>query len=381
MKFFHLSDLHLGKRVNEFSMIDNQADILQKIVMLAKENNPDAVLIAGDVYDKSMPTVEAVQLLDRFLVWLNELNIAIFMISGNHDSVERVAFGADLLKHSNVHIVRSYNGKIKPITLKDVYGNLNIWMMPYLKPSLVRGFFPERTVDTYSDAVSAALSNIVIDTTSRNILVAHQFITGAKISEGSEEISVGGLENVEGSLFNAFDYVALGHIHRPQNMGRETMRYCGTPLKYSFSEINQRKSITVVEMGAKNEIAISELPLIPYHEMREVRGTYDEIMNRSFYRGIDTESEYIHIVLTDEHDEPDALAKLRNIYKNIISFKYDNKRTQTSTTFDNISNLDKKSPEELFGELFTAQNGQPMSEQQEKYVRNVFATIWEEANV
>jgi len=380
MKFFHISDLHLGKRVNEFSMIDNQSDILQKIVLLAKENKPDAILIAGDVYDKSMPTVEAVQLLDRFLVWLNGLGITVFMISGNHDSAERVAFGADLLKYSNVHIVQSYNGKMKPIALSDEYGNINIWMMPYLKPSLVRGFFPEKTIDTYSAAVSAALSNIAIDTAARNVLVAHQYITGAEVSEGSEEISVGGSENVDRSLFNAFDYVALGHIHRPQNMGRETMRYCGTPLKYSFSEINQQKSITVVEMGAKNEITISELPLIPDHEMREVRGTYDEIMNRNFYREIDTEKEYVHIVLTDEHDEPDALAKLRNVYKNIISFKYDNKRTQTSTSFDGVSNLDKKSPVELFSELFTVQNGQPMNEQQDKYVRDLFAIIWEETN-
>ncbi len=380
MKFFHISDLHLGKRVNEFSMIDNQSDILQKIVVLAKENKPDAVLIAGDVYDKSMPTIEAVQLLDRFLVWLNDLEIAVFMISGNHDSAERVAFGADLLKHSNVHIVQSYNGKMKPITLEDEFGSINIWMMPYLKPSLVRGYFSEKTIDTYSSAVSAALSNIELNSSLRNVLVAHQFVTGAEISEGSEEISVGGSENIDGALFNAFDYVALGHIHRPQSMGRETMRYCGAPLKYSVSEINQQKSVTVVDMGEKGSINISELPLTPHHEMLEVRGTYDEIMNRSFYREIDTEKDYIHIILTDEHDEPDALVKLRNIYKNIISFRYDNKRTQTSTSFESISDLDKKSPVELFGELFAVQNGQAMNEQQEEYVRDLFATIWEEAD-
>ncbi|MCL2509108.1 MAG: exonuclease SbcCD subunit D [Oscillospiraceae bacterium] len=377
MKFFHISDLHLGKRVNEFSMIDNQSDILGKIAALAKENRPGAILIAGDVYDKSMPTVEAVQLLDRFLVWLNELDIAVFMISGNHDSVERVAFGADLLKRSNVHIARSYDGRMEPITLSDEFGGIHIWMMPYLKPPLVRNFFPEITVDTYSAAVSAALSNIELDAASRNILIVHQFVTGAEISEGSEEISVGGSENVDGSLFDAFDYVALGHIHRPQHIGRETMRYCGTPLKYSFSEINQRKSVTVVEMGGKGDIKISELPLIPCREMREVRGTYDELMDRGFYRGIDTEKDYIHIVLTDEHDEPDALAKLRNVYKNIISFRYDNKRTQAGAAFEITSDLDKKSPPELFGELFAAQNGQPMNGRQEEYVRDLFAAIWE----
>ena len=380
MKFFHISDLHLGKRVNELSMIDNQSDILQKIVALAKENKPDAVLIAGDVYDKSTPAVEAVQLLDRFLVWLNGLNIAVFLIPGNHDSVERVAFGADLFKNSNVHIVQSYNGKMKPVTLKDEFGDINIWMMPYLKPSLVRGHFPERTIETHSDAVAAALCNIELDSASRNVLIAHQFVTGAELSEGSEELSIGGLESVDGSLFNSFDYVALGHIHRPQSIGRKTMRYCGTPLKYALSEINQQKSITVVEMGEKGEVTLSELPLNPDHEMREVRGTYNELMARSFYRGIDTDKDYIHITLTDEHDEPDALAKLRNVYKKIIGFKYENTRTQTSTTFESISNLDKKLPVELFGELFIAQNGQPMNEQQEEYARDLFMRIWEDAN-
>ncbi len=380
MKFFHISDLHLGKRVNEFSMIDNQSDILQKIVVLAKEHKPDAVLIAGDVYDKSTPIIEAVQLLDRFLVWLNELKIAVFMVSGNHDSVERVAFGADLLRHSNVHIVQSYKGKTTPVMLRDDFGDVCIWMLPHLKPSLVRGFFPEKSIDTYSSAVAAAISNIDISIAQRNVLITHQFITGAEISEGSEEISVGGSENVDGALFNAFDYVALGHIHKPQWIGRETMRYCGTPLKYSFSEIAQQKSVTVVEMKRKGEVIIEELPLTPYREMLEIRGTYDEIMNRSFYRNIETDKDYIHIVLTNEHDEPDALAKLRNVYKNIISFRYDNKRTQSSATFESVSDLNKKAPAELFGELFTIQNGQPMSGQQEEYVRSLFAEIWEGAN-
>jgi len=276
--------------------------------------------------------------------------------------------------------VQSYNGNIMPITLNDKFGGVNIWMMPYLKPSLVRGYFPERTVDTYSDAVSAALSNIGLDAASRNLLIAHQFVTGAEISEGSEELSVGGSDNIDGSLFNAFDYVALGHIHRPQNMIRETMRYCGTPLKYSLSEINQQKSVTVVEMRKKGEVIISQIPLVPPHEMREVRGTYDEIMSRNFYSGIDTENDYIYIILTDEHDEPDALVKLRNIYKNILSFKYDNKRTQASMTFENISDLDNKKPAELFNELFAIQNGQSMNGQQEEYVRDLFAKIWEGSN-
>jgi len=376
MKFFHLSDLHLGKRVNEFSMLEDQRDILQKIVVLAKKNKPDAVLIAGDVYDKSMPIVEAVQLLDRFLVWLNELGITVFIVSGNHDNAERVAFGAELLKNSSVHIVQSYNGKIAPVTLSDGYGDINIWMLPYLKPSLIRRHFPDRDVNTYSDAISAALSNANLDISARNVLIAHQFVTGAITSE-SEEISVGGSENVDGSVFDGFDYVALGHIHRPQQICRETIRYSGTPLKYSFSEASHTKSVTVVDMDGKGEIKITELPLAPLRDMREVRGTYNEIMNRNSYRGTNTD-DYIHIVLTDEQDEPDAISKLRNVYPNLMRLEYDNKRTQAASSFETVASTEKKTPSQLFGELFEMQNGQPMSEDQSKYVTNLFNEIWEE---
>ena len=376
MKFFHLSDLHLGKRVNEFSMLEDQWDILQKIVVFAKEHKPDAVLIAGDVYDKSMPIVEAVQLLDRFLVWLNELGITVFIVSGNHDNAERVAFGAELLKNSSVHIVQSYNGKIAPVTLSDGYGDINIWMLPYLKPSLIRRHFPDRDVNTYSDAISAALSNANLDISARNVLIAHQFVTGAITSE-SEEISVGGSENVDGSVFDGFDYVALGHIHRPQQICRETIRYSGTPLKYSFSEASHTKSVTVVDMDGKGEIKITELPLAPLRDMREVRGTYNEIMNRNSYRGTNTD-DYIHIVLTDEQDEPDAISKLRNVYPNLMRLEYDNKRTQAASSFETVASTEKKTPSQLFGELFEMQNGKPMSEDQSKYVTNLFNEIWEE---
>ena len=377
MKFFHLSDLHLGKRVNEYSMLEDQGDILQKIVVLAKEHKPDAVLIAGDVYDKSMPIVEAVQLLDRFLVWLNELGIAVFIISGNHDNAERVAFGAELLKNSDVHIVRSYNGMIQPVTLSDEYGELHIWMLPYLRPSIVRKHFADKDIATYTDALAAALSNAQLDASARNVLIAHQFITGAATSE-SEEITIGGSENVDGSLFDDFDYVALGHLHRPQKIGRDTIRYSGTPLKYSFSEADHIKSVTAVTIGDKGEIEISELPLVPLREMREVRGTYNELMNRSNYRDTNTE-DYIRIILTDEQDEPDAMAKLRNVYPNIMRLEYDNKRTQASGSFETAASTGRKTPSQLFGELFEKQNGQPMSDVQSEYVENRFNEIWREA--
>jgi exonuclease SbcD len=378
MKFFHLSDLHLGKRVNEFSMIDDQTDILTKIVALAKKHKPDAVLIAGDVYDKAMPVVEAVQLLDRFLVWLNELGVAVFMISGNHDSAERVAFAADLLKNSNVHIVQTYQGKLAPITVTDDNGEVCIWMLPYLKPSLVKRHFPDKGINTYTDALREVLSGADIDTSKRNILVAHQFVTGAATSE-SEEIYIGGSENVDGSLFDAFDYVALGHLHRPQHVGRETLRYSGTPLKYSFSEADDEKSVTVVDMGDKGDISISTLALTPAHEMRVIKGTYNELMSRDFQRTLDTD-DYVRVVLTDEHEEPDARRKLEMVYQNLMSLEYDNKRTQAASDFTTADATERKTPTEYFDDFFQMQNGQPLNAEQSEYVSKVFGEIFEEAN-
>lgn len=376
MKFFHISDLHLGKRVNEFSMIEDQKDILQKIVALAKEHNPNAILIAGDVYDKSMPVVEAVQLLDRFLVSLNGLGIAVFIVTGNHDNAERVAFGAELLKSSHVHIVQSYNGEVAHVPLSDEYGDVNIWMLPYLKPSIVRKHFPDKNISTYTDAASAALSNMRLNNSSRNVLIAHQFVTGAITCE-SEEIFIGGSENVDGSIFDGFDYVALGHIHRAQQIGRGTLRYSGTPLKYSISEASHRKSVTVVDMHSKGEIDISELLLTPLRDMRQIRGSYNEIMNRDSYRSTNT-ADYVHIILTDEQDEPDAISKLRSVYPNLMHLEYDNKRTQATSTLDLVVSKERKTPSQLFEELFEMQNGQSMSEEQSKYVAKTFSQIWDE---
>ena len=375
MKFFHLSDLHLGKRFSEFSMLDDQRYILTEIARIAKEEKPNAVLIAGDIYDRSVPQVEAVQLFDAFLVWLNELDISMFIISGNHDSAERIAFAASLLQKSGVHISQVYNGEIKPTPLQDEFGQINIWMLPYLKPASVRQYFRNKEIAGYQDALSAALSNIEIDRTIRNIIISHQLVTGAITSE-SEELFAGGSENVEASLFEPFDYAALGHIHRPQHILRETVRYCGTPLKYSFSEINHLKSLTVVEMRGKGDVKISEIPLTPNRELREIRGTYSEVANLKNYTNRD---DYIHITLTDEEEEPEAVMKLRAIYPNLMRLDYDNKRTRSGFTIEGASGLDKKPPVELFGELYEKQNGQPMSDTQEEYVRRLFTEIWESA--
>ena len=362
MKFIHLSDLHLGKRVNEFSMIEDQEYILTKIINVIDDEKPDAVIIAGDIYDKSVPSAEAVQLFDRFLVKLAKRNLQTCVISGNHDSAERIAFGSKLMDISGVHMSPVYDGNVEPIEIKDNEGSVLIYMLPFVKPANVRAIFPDEEINSYTDALNVAIKHMNIDESKRNVLVAHQFVTGATTSD-SETVSVGGTDNVDSSVFDTFDYVALGHIHGPQNIGRETVRYCGTPLKYSFSEKNHEKSVTVVEMGKKGSVEIHTVPLVPKRDLREIRGTYEELTLKKNYEGTNRE-DYLRVILTDEDDVIDAMAKLRTIYPYIMKLEYDNKRTRTQSSIGNIEDIEKKSEMDLFSELFEKQNGKSMTEEQ-----------------
>ena len=376
MKFIHLSDLHLGKRVNEFSMIEDQEYILTKIINVIDDEKPDAVLIAGDIYDKSVPSAEAVQLFDRFLVKLAKRNLQTCVISGNHDSAERIAFGSKLMDISGVHMSPVYDGNVEPIEIKDNEGLVSIYMLPFVKPANVRAIFPNEEINSYTDALSVAIKHMNIDKSKRNILVAHQFVTGATTSD-SETVSVGGTDNVDSSVFDVFDYVALGHIHGPQNIGRETVRYCGTPLKYSFSEKDHEKSVTVVEMGKKGSVEIHTVPLIPKRDLREIRGTYEELTLKKNYEGTNRE-DYLRVILTDEDDVIDAMAKLRTIYPYIMKLEYDNKRTRTQSSIGNIEDIEKKSEMDLFSELFEKQNGKSMTEEQKEFSKEIFERLKEE---
>lgn len=377
MKFIHLSDLHLGKRVNEFSMLEDQRYILTQILQITGQEQPDAVLIAGDVYDKSVPSAEAVSLLDDFLVRLAEQKVPVFLISGNHDSPERMAFGGRLMAYSGVHVAPVYDGTVHPFTLTDTYGPVNLYLLPFLKPSQVRRFFPDREITTYTDAMAACTEAMQIDPTGRNVLVTHQFVTGAARCE-SEEISVGGSDNVDGAVFAPFDYVALGHIHNPQSVGRETMRYCGTPLKYSFSEAGHCKSLTVVELGEKGSAAVRTVPLVPLREMVELRGSYAEVTFRGFYEKTNYPQSYLHITLTDEEDIPEAVSKLRVIYPYLMKLDYDNTRTRTQTVLEGAEDVRQRSPLELLEEFYQKQNGQPMREEQRVFAREILEKIWED---
>ena len=377
MKFMHLSDLHLGKRVNEFSMIEDQQYILNQIAEIADREKPDGVLIAGDVYDKSVPPTEAVQLFDDFLVDLAEQGLPVFIISGNHDSAERVAFGSRLMISSGVYLSPVYDGSVKPVTLEDGYGKIDVYLLPFLKPAHVRRFFPDEEIGSYTDAMRVAIEYLDLDLGRRNILITHQFVTGAVRSE-SEEISVGGADNVDASVFEAFDYVALGHLHRAQSVTRETIRYCGTPLKYSFSEADHEKSVTLVELGEKGQVSVETLPLVPLRDKHEIKGTYEEVTLKRFYEETDYQESYMHITLTDEEDIPDALGKLRAIYSNIMKLDYDNERTRTNGKLDGTDRAEQKSPIELFAELYEKQNKQPMSQVQQDFLEGIVEDIWEE---
>ena len=376
MKLIHLSDLHIGKRVNEVSMIEDQAHILNQILETIDAEQPGAVLIAGDVYDKSVPSAEAVTLFDDFLCHLAEKQQQVFIISGNHDSAERLAFGGRLMEDKGIHLSPVYDGNIAPITLTDEYGPIHFWLLPFLKPAHVKRFYPDEGIESYTDACRMAVEKMNIDTAVRNVILVHQFVTGSATCD-SEEISVGGTDNVDAAVFADFDYVALGHIHGPQNMGSERIRYCGTPLKYSFSEAKHQKSITVVELDQKNNFNLRTIPLTPLHDLREIRGSYDEVTAKSFYKNTAVE-DYLHITLTDEEDVPEAMARLRVIYPNLMKLTYDNTRTRGNAVIDSAVDVQKKTPLQLFGELYEQQNNQPMSEIQNDFMRELIESIWED---
>lgn len=376
MKIMHLSDLHIGKKVNEYSMLQDQIYILKEILQIIDDEKVETVIIAGDVYDRSLPPNEALELFDEFLYQLSGRNVNVFVISGNHDSPERISYGGRMMTENKIFLSPVYDGNVKPITLIDDYGEVNFYLLPFIRPADIRRYFPDENIENYTDAVKVAIDNMNVDFNERNILVTHQFVTGAELSE-SEDIIVGGTDNVSGEVFDGFDYVALGHIHREQTVGKDNIRYCGTPLKYSFSEAKHIKSVTILDFNDKGNIEYSKIPLTPFRDMREIRGTYYELTLKSSYESTNTE-DYLHITLTDEDDIPDAIGKLRSIYPNIMKLDYDNLRTRGSGTVDAIENIESKSPFELFADLFKQQNNQDMSEEQEEIMRNLIDKIWEE---
>jgi exonuclease SbcD len=358
-------------------MLKDQEEILLKIIEIIDNELPDGVIIAGDVYDKSVPSGEAVRLFDDFIYRLSKRKLQVYVISGNHDSPERISFGSRVFCSSGIYMSNVYDGTAQKVSFDDNYGTVDIYMLPFIKPAHVRRYYPDEEISSYTDAIKVGLiDRVKLNDKNRNVLITHQFVTGASRSE-SEDISVGGSDNVDANVFSDFDYVALGHIHGPQNIGRETIRYCGTPLKYSFSEAKHEKSVTVLELLDKGQVNLKYIPLIPSRDMRELRGTYMEITNKENYEGTNVH-DYVHITLTDEEDIPDALAKLRVIYPNIMKLDYDNLRTRSSMQYIEADSVESKSPMDLFSEFYEKQNNQDMNDEQKKLMEELIEGIWED---
>ena len=378
MRLMHLADLHIGKRVNGFSMLEDQRYVLEQVLEVASEQSLDGVLLAGDIYDKSVPAGEAVQMLDWFVTKLTELKLPVYMVSGNHDSAERLSFGARLLEKSGVHVAGVYNGKLEPIVLEDEYGILNLYLLPFVKPIHVRkalGMDEElEEIKTYDDAIAKVLDMADIDVHERNVLVAHQLVTGAERCD-SEDISVGGVDNVSAELFGDFDYVALGHIHGPQKMTRDTIRYAGTLLKYSFSECNHKKSITIVELREKGDVSVTTIPVKPLRDMRVMKGEYAVLMSKDSYDD-ENRKDYMKVILTDEQEIPEVMGKMRTVYPNIMMLEYDNKRTRTVSDIQGAKVVEQKKPIEYFKEFYQQQNGVGIDEEQEKMILELMKEIW-----
>lgn len=379
MRWMHLADLHIGKKVNGFSMLEDQRYVLEQVLKVASEQSLNGVLLAGDIYDKSVPAGEAVQLLDWFLTELAELRLPVYMVSGNHDSAERLAFGAKLLEKSGVHVAGIYNGELEPIVLNDEYGSLNLYLLPFVKPVHVRKALgmdseAQEEITTYDDAIAKVLDVVDINVNERNVLVAHQSVAGAERCD-SEDVAVGGLENVRAELFEDFDYVALGHIHGPQNMTRDTIRYAGTLLKYSFSECNHKKSITIVELKEKGNVSVTKIPVEPLRDMRVLTGEYTTLMSKDSYDDV-KRKDYLKVILTDEQEIPEAIGKMRTVYPNIMMLDYDNERTRATSNIQGAKVVEQKEPIEYFKEFYQQQNGVGIDEEQEKMILEMMKEIW-----
>ncbi|WP_297945632.1 exonuclease SbcCD subunit D [uncultured Fibrobacter sp.] len=401
MKFLHLADLHIGKRVCEHNMLDEQVHILGEVLDIARKESPDAVLIAGDVYDKSVPSAEAVAVLDDFLVKLAATGTKVFVLSGNHDSAERIAFGGRLMQGMGVYMSPVYNGEFAPVTLKDEMGEVDLWMLPFVRPADVRAHLESdeecAAVTDYTSAMRMAIAQMKFTEGRRNVLVAHQFVTGAERSESEE--NVGGLDNVDASVFEKFDYVALGHIHKSQNVAKDgdgtvRVRYSGTPLKYSLSEATHAKSVTVVELGGnagnatgdlfagmRAALQVREVPLKPLHDVREIRGTFAEVVSpecRTAQVAAGNKlDDFVYVKLTDENDVPDAAQKLRGIYPNLMMLDYDNERTRNQQIAVGVEAVEKKSPMQLFGEFFSEMTRREMNSEECEFVQSIVDGIWE----
>ena len=380
MKFFHLSDLHIGKQLHRYNLKEDQQVILKEVITYAKELRPDAIVIAGDIYDKSVPSAEAVNVFDEFLTDLSEITpeIPILIISGNHDSPDRLKYASEILKRHHIYLAGNVPERpeehIEKVTLHDAYGEVNFYLLPFMKPAYVKNIFVDGTPETYSDAVKEIIKREKIYyKDKRNVLVSHQFYVGEKAESpetcDSEVFSVGGIDNVDIGSVKEFDYVALGHLHGAQCIGKPEIRYCGTLLKYSVSESTQNKSLTVVTLKAKGEKPeIENYPLHPLRDVRKKKGTLDEIIKEAQ----ETEKDdYISITLTDEIDPYKPKEQLERIFSHILEIRVDNQRTRTKLK-EMDEELVMKDPFTSFAEFYKEMQGREMNGEEETIMKEIF---------
>ena len=389
MKVLHVSDLHIGKRVNGISMLDNQRYILRQILDIAEKRQVSVLLIAGDVYDKASPSAEAVTVFDAFLTDAVAAGLRVLAIPGNHDSAERIAYAQGLLEKQGVCLPPVYAGEVERVELEDEHGPVEFWLLPFLKPGDVRRFFPDEEIgDDYSAALRAVLGACDIDQGKRNVVLSHQLVTayGTAPDRADDEIKLGGMDNVDVSVYDAFDYVALGHVHRPQRVGRDTVRYSGSPLKYSFSEARYDKSAALIELGEKKPgddvgecVSFELIPLVPLHDVREVRGTLAGVL--AMGTAHDTSQDYLHITLSDEHPQLDAMAKIHEVFPNAMMLDYDNvtvliDRPQTQQLTADPDSMDTL---DLFSAFYESQVGNPLDDEQRGFARKLIAKVEDSA--
>ncbi len=384
MKILHLSDLHIGKIVFEHSMLEDQKYILNKIIEIIKEEKVELILIAGDVYDRSVPPSDAVMVLNHFFkVLVKDLGLKVCVIAGNHDSKERLNFGKEIFADDGLHISSIYEGNIDKVELEDKYGKLNIYMLPYIKPVEVREYFDEDTdLSSYNNAVKEIILKEDINEKERNIILSHQFVTAGNAEperSESETVYLGGTENVDVSCYDKFDYVALGHIHGPQKIGRDTARYAGTMLKYSFSEVNQNKALTIIDFKEKGNLQIQFVPLVPLRDMRVIKGPIEELLNEKYYSLTNCE-DYIRAIITNEEQVYDAIGQIKRVYPNTLRLEVENSKmaSNENVTMSDLDDIKKKDEVELFNEFYKYQNNQELNEIQLDIMRNVVKEVKKE---
>lgn len=363
MRILHLADLHIGKKIYGYSMLEEQENILLNETMnIISTQHIEIVLIAGDIYDTSLPSGQAVMLFDKFLTKLSENDIKTYIIAGNHDSAERISFASDILQKNNIYISKPVNceigdRKLEKYIVEDIYGNINIYLMPYMR----------------CEDVKEILSNTKVNLKERNILVAHQFVTSYgyknELSD-SETKNVGGIDDIDVELFDDFDYVALGHLHAPQKVGRDTVRYAGSILKYSFSEAEQKKAFTIINMGKKGNIEIEKVPIKPINDMRRISGPIDRLLSKEIYMEGNV-LDYIQVTLTDEDEVFDAARRLKMVYKNILKLDFDNSRIRALNKVENIENIEHKSDIELFSEFYKNRTNSELKSEELEVIKNI----------